>query len=105
MEIDDLSNDELIAEIKVRGLEKEFEVEVEIEPDFDIGDVDTDELLTECKERGLYVSSNDSFMDLDLTSMFADGIWNNLAEIVRNHGEQQLHELLECFINSKIPIK
>ena len=102
MEIEDFDDDELIAEIKRRKLEEEFETEVEIESDKDIGDFEDEELLKECRDRGFRIGDSAEFRDLEFTSMFADGIWDNMAEIAAKYGEQKLHGILERFLTAKI---
>lgn len=98
MELEDFDDNEIIAEIKRRKLEDEFESDDVGESECDIEDFDNDELLAECNDRGFKVVYNEDFADLDLTSVFADAIWENMAEIIKKNGEQKLHDILELYL-------
>lgn len=103
MELEDFDDDEIVAEAKRRKLEDEFESDFVDE--CDIGDFGSDELMDELRSRGFKIQDDEDFLDLELTSMFADGIREKAAEIIQKFGEQKLHHILERFLTVKINIK
>lgn len=98
MELEDFDDAEIIEEIKRRNIEGKFETEVEVEVEKDLDDCDDYELLNEVRRRGYIVSANERFADLELTSLFADAIWDNMAEIIKKNGEQKLNDILELYL-------